>query len=86
MKPHKVRYYLERRDVQFEEKKAEVLDVYRQVKSLKEAAATAKTKPSDAVAIISYDEKTDIQAIANTAPDLPPVPGRARDLRARPRV
>jgi len=75
VKPHKVRYYLERRDAEFEEKKAEVLDVYRQVKSLKEAAATAKTKPSDAVAIISYDEKTGIQAIANTAPDLPPVPG-----------
>jgi transposase len=27
------------------------------------------------VAIISYDEKPGIQAIANTAPDLPPVPG-----------
>lgn len=27
------------------------------------------------VAIISYDEKPGIQAIANTAPDLPPIPG-----------
>jgi transposase len=32
-------------------------------------------RPSDAVAIISYDEKPGIQAIATTAPDLPPEPG-----------
>jgi len=37
---------------------AEVLCVYRQVKILKKAAAAPKkNKPSDAVAIISYDEK-----------------------------
>jgi transposase len=33
-----------------------------------------KKRPSDAVAIISYDEKPGIQAIATTAPDLPPEP------------
>ena len=33
VKPHKVRYYLERRDPEFEEKMAEVLCVYREVKS-----------------------------------------------------
>src|ERR1700693_6285837 len=56
---------------------AEVLCVYRQVKVLKQAAAVSKAKkgPSDAVAIISYDEKPGIQAIATTAPDLPPEPG-----------
>jgi hypothetical protein len=32
-------------------------------------------RPSDAVALISYDEKPGIQAIATTAPDLPPEPG-----------
>jgi hypothetical protein len=31
--------------------------------------------PSDRVAIISYDEKPGIQAIATTSPDLPPKPG-----------
>jgi len=31
VKPHKVRYYLERRDAEFEQKMAEVLCVYRQV-------------------------------------------------------
>src|SRR5262245_16877114 len=75
VKPHKVRYYLERRDPEFKEKMAEVLCVYREVKIIKETAAAAKQKPSDAVAIISYDEKPGIQAIATTAPDLPPEPG-----------
>jgi transposase len=75
VKPHKVRYYLERRDPEFAAKMAEVLCVYRQVKILKKAAARAKIKPSNAVAVVSYDEKPGIQAIATTAPDLPPVPG-----------
>jgi transposase len=75
VKPHKVRYYLEHRDPDFKEKMAEVLCVYRQVKILKETAARSKTRPSDAVAIVSYDEKPGIQAIATTAADLPPEPG-----------
>ena len=74
VKAHKVRYYLERRDAEFEEKMAEVLCVYREVALLKEAAATAK-EPNKPVAVVSYDEKPGIQAIANTAPDLPPKPG-----------
>ena len=76
IKPHKVRYYLERRDPEFKQKMAEVLYVYREVKLIKEMAAAAKQKPSDAVAIVSYDEKPGIQAIATSAPDLPPEPGR----------
>src|SRR5205085_7704869 len=52
---------------------AEVLCVYREVQVLKKAAKSRKScKP---VAIVSYDEKPGIQAIATTAPDLPPVPG-----------
>ena len=74
VKPHKVRYYLERRDPDFAEKMAEVLCVYRKVKLLKKAAAAAK-KPNEAVAVISYDDKPGIQALATTAPDLPPEPG-----------
>jgi transposase len=76
IKPHKMRYYLERRDPLFKQKMAEVLCVYREVKVIKEAAAASKQAPSDAVAIISYDEKPGIQAIAATAPDLPPKPGK----------
>jgi len=74
VKPHKVRYYLERRDAEFENKMAEVLCVYREVAILKQATA-APEKPTKAVAIVSYDEKPGIQAIATTAPDLPPNPG-----------
>jgi transposase len=73
VKPHKVRYYLERRDPDFAQKMADVLSVYRKVKNLKKAVA--RKKPIDGVAIISYDEKPGIQAIDTTAPDLPPVPG-----------
>ena len=75
VKPHKVRYYLEKRDPEFAKKMAEVLSVYRKVKLLKKAAARSKQKPSDRVAIVSYDEKPGIQAIATTSADLPPEPG-----------
>jgi len=70
VKPYKVRYYLERRDEAFEAKMAEVLCVYREVAVLRESEANDTN-----VAIISYDEKPGIQAIGNTAPDLPPRPG-----------
>ena len=83
VKPHKVRYYVECRDPDFDAKMAGVLDVYREVQSIKTAAAAAKSEPSDAVAIISYDEKPGIQAIATTSPDLPPVAPRACQLHAR---
>ena len=78
VQPHKVRYYLERRDAAFEQKMADVLCVYREVTVLRKSEAG----PSD-VAIISYDEKPGIQAISHTSPDLPPQPrshsGWARD-------
>src|SRR6476659_6949569 len=44
IKPHKVRYYLERRDAEFEQKMAQVLCVYREVQVLKKAAAKSKKK------------------------------------------
>jgi transposase len=77
VKPHKVRYYLQRRDPAFETKMAEVLCVYREVAVLRAAGAGAgdRAREGGNVAIISYDEKPGIQAIGNTAPDLPPKPG-----------
>ena len=78
IKPHKVRYYLENRDAEFERKMAEVLCVNREVTVLKKARAQSnktKSKRAKAVAIVSCDEKPGIQAIATTAPDLPPEPG-----------
>ena len=55
-----------------------MLCVYREVQILMKKAAAAlkrKRKPSDAAAIVSYDEKPRIQTIAATSPDLPPRPG-----------
>jgi transposase len=69
VKPHKIRYYLERRDPEFDAKMAQILCVYKDVEILKAAGAT------ESQAIVSYDEKPGIQAISVTAPDLPPKPG-----------
>jgi transposase len=74
IKPHKVRYYLERRDPEFDAKMAEVLCVYREVELLKQSVAEAGETP--AIAVVSYDEKPGLQAIGATAPDLPPAPSR----------
>lgn len=75
-RPHKIRYYLERRDPEFEQKMAQVLFVYKEVKLLREAGKDV----SAMIAILSYDEKPGIQAIENTAPDLPPEPGKHPEL------
>jgi transposase len=50
VKPHKVRYYLECRDAEFEQKMAEVLCVYREVQVLKKAAARARAPAPAATA------------------------------------
>src|ERR1700752_2963257 len=80
VKPHKLRYYLERRDPEFEPKMAEILCVYRQVAMLRSQAQSGKTQGQDgggggSLAIVSYDEKPGIQAVGTTAPDPPPLPG-----------
>lgn len=83
IRPHKLTYYLERRDPEFERKMADVLCVYRDIELWRVAGA----QPSPFFAVLSYDEKPGIQAIENTAPDLPPIPGRhatvARDYEYR---
>ena len=72
--PEKVKYYLQRRDPQFESKMRQVLLVYREVALQNESSG--EDGPSPGVITVSVDEKPGVQAIANTAPDLPPVPGR----------
>jgi transposase len=74
LKPHKVRYYLQRRDPEFEAKMNQVLVVYRELSM--EAAQGVRTAEGRPVFTVSVDEKPGVQAIANTAPDLPPVPGQ----------
>ena len=77
LKPHKIRYYLERRDPEFESKMKEVLLVYQEVMVQNKAAATGPaTRTMPDVVTVSIDEKPGVQAIENTALDLPPVPGK----------
>lgn len=72
VRPHKIQYYLERRDPEFDAKMVQVLHVYNEVAIWREKGVP----PPDLVAVLSYDEKPGIQAIQNTAPDLAPVPGK----------
>lgn len=71
IRPHKISYYLERRDPEFEQKQANVLCVYKEVEMI-----NAGELPAAKRATISYDEKPGIQAIKNIAPQLLPVPGK----------
>ena len=79
MKPHKIWYYLERRDPDFESKMANHLCVHKQVEVLRAAAAVPVGDGPPApgfVAVLSYDEKPGIQVLQTTSPDRPPVPGK----------
>lgn len=72
LRPHKVKYYLERRDPEFARKMKEVLIVYREVAEL-EQHPPAPDAPR--LVTVSVDEKPGVQALATTSADLPPVPG-----------
>jgi len=78
IKPHKIRYYLERRDPDFEAKMCQVLLVYRELSM--EPAQGVRTPEGRLVFTVSVDEKPGVQAIANTAADLPPVPGEHPEI------
>lgn len=66
IKPHKIRYYLEKRDPEFKEKMNDVLIVYKQLE------IQFETNENNGMITLSYDEKPGIQAIANTAEDMLP--------------
>ena len=75
IKPQKIRYYLEKKDPDFEAKASRVLLVYRRVDLLyREFQESGEKKPFLEV-FLSYDEKPGIQAIGNVHPDHPPVEG-----------
>ncbi|MDR9502272.1 MAG: IS630 family transposase [Desulfurivibrionaceae bacterium] len=69
IKPHKIRYYLERRDPKFEEKMTDILHVYKDVEMINMSSDKRESTT------VSYDEKPGIQAIKNIAAQLQPVPG-----------
>ena len=69
IKPHKISYYLERKDPEFDIKMASVLHVYKEVALINDDTICANKHTT-----VSYDEKPGIQAIKNIAPQLQPVP------------
>jgi len=72
--PERVRYYLEKRDPAFEVRMRDVWLVYQEVALQNEAQPAGDQR--SAIVTVSVDEKPGLQAIANTAPDLLPVPGQ----------
>lgn len=73
VQPHKMKYYLEKRDPDFDKKMEEVLIVYQEVNTQNEGDQEKQ------VITISVDEKPGVQAIKNIAPDLPPKPGKSKN-------
>jgi transposase/transposase-like protein len=71
--PERVQYYLEKRDAEFESKMKDILLVYQDVALRNEAQADSA---APRVITVSVDEKPGLQALANTAPDRPPVAGK----------
>jgi transposase len=80
IKPHKIRYYLEKRDPEFDRKMQEVLMVYRDVGLYAPGAGAVHDARPEPIYTVSVDEKPGVQAISVTAPDLPPVPGKASSV------
>lgn len=69
IKPHKISYYLEKRDPEFDAKMATVLHVYKEIAMINDEKLCPLKHTT-----VSYDEKPGIQAIKNIAPQLQPVP------------
>ena len=70
IKPFKIKYYLERKDPDFENKMHDVLPVYKQVEmQLDDDGNIIIPDSGHLTHTVSYDEKPGIQAIANKYPD-----------------
>jgi transposase len=73
IQPHKVRYFTENRDPEFEKKMHDVLVVYQEINVQNEQPTPSQDLP---VITVSLDEKPGIQAIKNVGADLAPIPGQ----------
>ena len=82
IKPHKIKYYCEKRDPEFESKMHDVLLVYKQV-SMQFDENGQLIIPADEpmVHTVSCDEKPGIQAIATTGEELRPTVGNGYVMR-----
>ena len=78
IRPHKIKYYLERRDPDFEQKMQEVLMVYQEVNLQNDQEPGGNIHPG--MITVSVDEKPGVQAISTIAPDLPPKPGKYKSV------
>ena len=72
IKPHKIRYYCDKRDPDFDEKMHRILVVYKQVEMQFDENGNLLPFEDERINTISYDEKPGIQALANTSPDRMP--------------
>ena len=74
IKPHRIRYYCEKRDPEFEAKMHNVLLVYKQLSFQfdEDGHFIPWEEDEEIVHVLSYDEKPGIQAIATTSEDLLP--------------
>lgn len=73
IRPHRIRYYVENRDEDFENKMATILHVYKEVEIVNSGSAEDGLKDT---ITISFDEKPGIQALSLKSEELPPVPGK----------
>lgn len=78
LSPEKVKYYLEKRDPHFDKKMAEVLLTYQEVSLSNESPSSGHDIRG--IVTVCLDEKPGVQAISNTAPDLPPVAGKYKTI------
>lgn len=76
LNPHKITYYCEKRDPDFDKKMHDVLVIYKQLElRFDEDGKFVPFAPDEEVVhTLSYDEKPGIQAIATTSEDRPPIP------------
>lgn len=76
LNPHKVTYYCEKRDSDFDKKMHDVLVIYKQVELRfdKDGKLRPFSVEEEAVHTLSYDEKPGIQAISVTSEDKMPIP------------
>ena len=72
IKPHKITYYCENRDPDFDSKMHNVLLVYKQLEMQFDESGKLIISDDAPVHVLSYDEKPGIQAIATTSEDLMP--------------
>ena len=72
IKPHKITYYCENRDPDFDSKMHNVLLVYKQLEMQFNESGELIVSDDSPVHVLSYDEKPGIQAVATTSDDLMP--------------